>query len=45
MRRTKTPKMKFQINNTFTDALPSDPIVENTRRQVRQACYSFGNQE
>ncbi|WP_196888427.1 protein adenylyltransferase SelO [Aureivirga sp. CE67] len=33
--------MKFQINNTFTDVLPSDPIVENTRRQVRQACYSF----
>jgi len=33
--------MKLKINNTLTKALPADPILENTRRQVREACYSF----
>ncbi|MGB0886779.1 MAG: protein adenylyltransferase SelO [Vicingaceae bacterium] len=33
--------MKFQINDTFLSELPADPIKENTRRQVNEACYSF----
>ena len=27
--------------NIFTDALPADPVLENSRRQVMKACYSF----
>jgi uncharacterized protein YdiU (UPF0061 family) len=33
--------MKLNIKDTFTKNLPADPILENTRRQVRKACYSF----
>ena len=33
--------MKLNIKNTFTESLPADPILENTRRQVTKACYSF----
>ena len=33
--------MKLNIANTFTKELPSDPILENSRRQVFGACYSF----
>ncbi|MFC2127632.1 YdiU family protein [Bacteroidota bacterium] len=33
--------MKLNINNTFSKELPSDPIIENTRRQVAKACFSF----
>jgi uncharacterized protein YdiU (UPF0061 family) len=33
--------MKFQLNNTFLKELPADPIQENTRRQVSEACYSL----
>ncbi|AXT55124.1 YdiU family protein [Aquimarina sp. AD1] len=33
--------MKFNINNTFSEELPSDPILENSRRQVRNACFSY----
>lgn len=33
--------MKLNIKNTFTKELPADPILENTRRQVANACYSF----
>ena len=33
--------MKLQVNDTFIKELPSDPILENTRRQVTEACYSF----
>ena len=29
------------INDTFTEELPSDPLLENTRRQVPNACYSY----
>lgn len=29
------------LQDTFTKELPSDPITENTRRQVLKACYSF----
>ena len=33
--------MKLNITNTFIKSLPSDPILENSRRQVSGACYSF----
>ena len=33
--------MKLNIKNTFTKELPSDPILENSRRQVSGACYSY----
>jgi len=33
--------MKLNISNPFTKELPSDPILENTRRQVSGACYSY----
>ena len=33
--------MKLQVNDTFLKELPADPIKENTRRQVSEACYSF----
>ena len=33
--------MKLQINDTFVKELPADPIKENTRRPVTEACYSF----
>ncbi len=33
--------MKLNSNDTFTTALPADPIVENTRRQVENACFSY----
>lgn len=32
---------KKHINNTFTANLPADPITENTRRQVTEACFSY----
>ncbi len=33
--------MKLNIQNTFTEELPSDLIKENTRRQVKKACFSY----
>lgn len=33
--------MKLNITNTFIKDLPGDPVKENTRRQVFEACYSF----
>jgi uncharacterized protein YdiU (UPF0061 family) len=33
--------MKLNIKNIFTKALPSDPQLENLRRQVSGACYSY----
>lgn len=33
--------MKFTLNNRFTKQLPADPILENTRRQVTNACFSY----
>ncbi|WP_417800937.1 protein adenylyltransferase SelO [Tenacibaculum sp.] len=33
--------MKFNIQNTFTNELPADPIQENSRRQVTEACFSY----
>ncbi len=32
--------MKLNINDTFNKELPADPIRENTRRQVNEACFS-----
>lgn len=31
----------LNIKDTFNKELPADPILENTRRQVRGACFSF----
>ncbi len=33
--------MKLNIKNTFTSELPSDKILENTRRQVSEAVFSY----
>ena len=33
--------MNLNIKDTFNIELPADPVLENTRRQVMQACYSF----
>ena len=33
--------MKLNIKDTFNTQLPADPILENTRRQVANACFSF----
>jgi len=33
--------MKLNTLNTFIEKLPSDPILENSRRQVSGACYSY----
>ena len=33
--------MKFNISDTFNKALPADESLENSRRQVTNACYSF----
>ena len=33
--------MNLQLTNFFTDQLPADPNLENTRREVLEAVYSF----
>ncbi|MCL4151374.1 UNVERIFIED_CONTAM: hypothetical protein GTU68_045383, partial [Idotea baltica] len=33
--------MKLNIKDKFNKELPSDPILENTRRQVSKACFSY----
>tara|TARA_B100000809_G_scaffold249300_2_gene280471 strand:- start:41779 stop:43344 length:1566 start_codon:yes stop_codon:yes gene_type:complete len=33
--------MKLKIKETFNKELPADPILENTRRQVEKACFSY----
>ena len=33
--------MKLNLKNSFSKELPSDPILENNRRQVKEACYSY----
>lgn len=33
--------MKLSIRETFNKELPADPILENTRRQVEKACFSY----
>lgn len=33
--------INLNIKDTFNKELPADPILENTRRQVEKACFSF----
>lgn len=33
--------MKLNIKDKFNKELPADPILENSRRQVSEACFSF----
>ncbi|WP_431165667.1 protein adenylyltransferase SelO [Tenacibaculum halocynthiae] len=33
--------MKLHLNNTFNKELPADKVLENTRRQVLDACFSY----
>ena len=33
--------MKLNIKDTFNKELPVDPILDNTRRQVTKACFSY----
>tara|TARA_R110002049_G_scaffold279949_3_gene459158 strand:+ start:17260 stop:18822 length:1563 start_codon:yes stop_codon:yes gene_type:complete len=33
--------MNLNIKHTFTNALPADPILKNSRRQVSKACFSY----
>ena len=35
--------MKFNIQNTFSEKLPADPNVSNTRRQVFESAFSYVN--
>jgi serine/tyrosine/threonine adenylyltransferase len=39
------PKLltELQFDNRFVRELPADPIIDNYRRQVANACYSFVN--
>ena len=33
--------MKLQIKDIFNKELPADPVLGNTRRQVKSACFSY----
>ena len=33
--------MKLNIQDTFNKELPADPVLDNTRRQVKNVCYSY----
>jgi uncharacterized protein YdiU (UPF0061 family) len=33
--------MKLNLKHTFTKELPADSILDNSRRQVKEACYSY----
>ena len=33
--------MNLNLKDTFNRELPADPVLENTRRQVKEACFSF----
>ena len=35
--------MKLNIKNTFTSENPADSILNNTRRQVEEAVFSYVN--
>ena len=35
------PSMKLTIKDTFNKELPADSILENSRRQVKNACFSY----
>ncbi len=34
-------KLKLNIQDTFSEELPGDPIMENSRRQVKESFYSY----
>ncbi len=34
-------KIALNIQDKFNEQLPADPILENSRRQVRNACFSY----
>ena len=38
--KSTQPFSSLQFDNAFTRSLPADPSDHNTRRQVREACYS-----
>ncbi len=33
--------MQLKIKDIFTKELPADPVLENSRRQVKKACFSY----
>ncbi len=33
--------MKLNIQDTFNKELPADPLLDNSRRQVKNVCYSY----
>ncbi|WP_339921918.1 YdiU family protein [uncultured Cyclobacterium sp.] len=33
--------MKLNIKNSFIEKLPADPVLDNNRRQVKEACFSY----
>lgn len=33
--------LKLNIKDKFNEQLPADPIIENIRRQVKNACFSY----
>lgn len=33
--------MQLQLDDTFSNTLPADPVRENTRREVTDACFSY----
>ncbi len=35
--------MKLNLEDRFTKELPADSVLENSRRQVREACFSYVN--
>lgn len=39
--KLKYTTMKLNLKDTFNKELPADPILENNRRQVTEACFSF----
>lgn len=41
MKNTALKKMQLKIHDTFNTELPSDKNLNNSRRQVHEACFSF----
>nr|WP_321232242.1 YdiU family protein [uncultured Psychroserpens sp.] len=33
--------MKLNLKKTFIETLPADPVLDNSRRQVKEACFSY----
>ena len=36
-------RMNLNIKHTFIEELPADAVLENSRRQVKESCFSFVN--